>query len=172
MKDEVWKDIKGYKWLYQISSHGNVKSIERRVASRGGSRLVRERILKPSSDKDGYLQVNLSKNGITKTLKIHRLAGECFLDNPDKNLQINHIDGDKTNNYHKNLEYVVNLKNTNHYHSKNGTKKYGVHMSQNKWRARIKKDGKSICLGHYSNKETAYKAFFSKYVELHGVKPW
>jgi hypothetical protein len=45
-------------------------------------------------------------------------------------------------------------------------------MSQGKWRARIKKDGKSICLGHYKDKEKAYEAYYNKYLEVHGVAPW
>lgn len=171
-EQEVWLDINGYEGLYQISSYGRVKSLERQVKTRGGFRTIRERVLKARSDKDGYLALILSKNGKVKTFKVHRLVGEYFLKNPDNLPQINHKDEDKTNNYYKNLEYVVNLKNTNNYHSKNGTKKYGVHMANKKWRARIKKDGKSICLGFYKDKEKAYQAFYNKYKELHGVTPW
>lgn len=171
-KQEQWKDIEDYEGYYQISSHGCVKSLERQVKTKNGFRTVRERVLKPRKDKDGYLSVILSKNKKSKTCKIHRLVGKYFLENPNNLPQVNHIDGNKQNNYYENLEYTANLKNTNHYHSKNGTKKYGVHMSQSKWRARIKKDGKSICLGHYEKKDDAYQAFYKKYKELHGVTPW
>ena len=169
---EVWKNIDGYVGNYQISSFGNVKSLERQARTKNGSRTVRERFLKKTHDKEGYLNVKLSKNSKIRTFKLHRLVGEYFIENPNNLPQINHIDEDKTNNYYKNLEYTVNLKNTNNYHSKNGTKKYGIHMSQGKWRARIKKDGKSICLGFYIEKEKAYKEFYNKYKELHEVAPW
>jgi hypothetical protein len=172
LEGEMFKDIKGFEGLYQISSHGRILSMERQVKTKHGFRKVRERILKKSPDKDGYLMVTLSKDSKTKKCKVHRLVGEYFLDNPDNLPQVNHIDEDKTNNYYRNLEYVINLKNTNNYHSKNGTRKYGVHMSQGKWRARIKKDGKTIHIGQYEDKDIAYQAFHDKYKELHGVKPW
>lgn len=172
MENEIWKDVEGYEGYYQISSHGRVKSLERQVRTKYGFRTVRERVLKKTLDKDEYIMVKLSKNNKIKTCKVHRLVAEYFIKNPDNLPQVNHIDGNKQNNSYENLEYTANLKNINHYHSKNGTKKYGVHMSQNKWRARIKKDGKSICLGHYDKKDDAYQAFYSKYKELHGVAPW
>jgi hypothetical protein len=172
MESEIWKDIESYEGYYQISSYGRIKSLERQVKTKHGFRTVKERVLKELPDKDGYIMVKLSKNNSIKTCKVHRLVGEHFLENPNDLPQVNHIDGDKTNNFYKNLEYTANLKNTNHYHSKNGTRKYGVHMSNNKWRARIKKDGKSICLGFYTNKEDAYQAFYDKYKQLHGVTPW
>lgn len=172
MKKETWKNIKDYEGYYQISSYGRVKSLKRQVKTKNGFRIIKEKILKKIPDKDKYIMVKLSKNNKIKTCKVHRLVAEYFIENPNNLPQVNHIDGNKQNNYYKNLEYTANLKNTNHYHSRNGTKKYGVHMSQNKWRARIKKDGKSICLGHYEKKDDAYQAFYNKYKELHGVTPW
>ena len=172
MKKETWKNIKDYEGYYQISSYGRVKSLKRQVKTKNGFRIIKEKILKLKKDKDGYLGVILSKNSNTRTYKVHRLVAEYFLKNYNNLPQVNHIDGNKQNNYYENLEYVANLKNTNHYHSRNGTKKYGVHMANNKWRARIKKDGKSICLGHYEKKDDAYQAFYNKYKELHGVTPW
>lgn len=169
---EKWLDIEGFVGYYQISSLGRVKSLGRFVNGKNGTMFIKERILKNKSDKDGYLGVVLSKNGKTTTCKVHRLVAQHFIGNPENKNQINYINGDKKDNSTLNLEWVNNLKNTNHHHNNGGTKKYGVHKSNNKWRARIKKDGKSICLGHYNHKEEAYQAFYNKYKELHGTKPW
>lgn len=109
-ESEVWKDITGYEGLYMISDKGNVHSVERRDArgqKRGG------RILKPSYDKDGYLQVVLCKNGKVKTKKIHRLVTETFIPNPNGFPEVNHIDEVKTNNYVENLEWCTRKYNVN-----------------------------------------------------------
>ena len=62
MKKETWKNIKDYEGYYQISSYGRVKSLKRQVRTKHGFRTVKERILKPRKDTDGYLGVVLSKN--------------------------------------------------------------------------------------------------------------
>ena len=54
--EEIWKDIKGYENMYQISNFGRVKSLPRKYAG------TKTRILKPHLEKDGYLRVKLSKN--------------------------------------------------------------------------------------------------------------
>ena len=113
---EVWKDIKGYEGLYQISNLGRVKSLERTVAAKSGSkRTVRERILKPRTDKDDYLLVNLYEgSGKRKTFKVHRLVCEAFHDNPKNNPEVNHINEDKSDNSACNLEWVTAKENCNH----------------------------------------------------------
>lgn len=96
---ETWKDIKDYEGFYQVSNLGNVKSLKRNTAH--------ERILKPKVDKGGYLCVNLTKNGIVKTYKIHRLVGLTFIPNPKNKYSINHINGNKTDNRVENLEWAT-----------------------------------------------------------------
>lgn len=109
--NEVWKDVLGYEGLYQVSNKGNVYSVERRdVMGRkwGGH------TLKPASDKDGYLTVNLCKNGIIKNKKIHRLVSEAFIPNPNNFTQVNHRDEDKTNNNVGNMEWC-DIRYNNNY---------------------------------------------------------
>lgn len=106
LPNEVWKDIKGYEGLYRVSNYGRVKSLKRNTAC--------ERILKPRLDKGGYLYINLSKNGICKSKKVHRLVGDCFILNLKHKPQINHIDGNKTNNYVNNLEWSTAAENARH----------------------------------------------------------
>ena len=73
--DEIWKDIKGYEGLYQISNKGQVKS----KARRGN---WKETILKPSETRDHYFVVTLSKNGVQKSRRVNRIVAETFIDNP------------------------------------------------------------------------------------------
>lgn len=101
---EIWKDIEGYFGLYQISTHGNVKSLK----------FGKEKILKPTKNKYGYLQVGLSKDGKLKIYKVHRLVAENFIENPKNLEQINHRDEDKTNNHVTNLEWCTPKQNINY----------------------------------------------------------
>lgn len=97
---EVWKEIEGFEGLYQISTLGRVKSLKRKYVSK-------DRILKAKTDKDGYLIVNLSKNNIDNTLRIHKLVALHFIKNPNKFTVINHKDENKKNNSVENLEWCT-----------------------------------------------------------------
>lgn len=107
---EIWKDIIGYEGYYQISSLGNVRSLDRfdGVHNRKGS------ILRPRLKKNGYLQVGLRKHMERKWIGIHRLVAIHFIENPDNKPQVNHIDGNKQNNTVENLEWATEKENQNH----------------------------------------------------------
>ena len=111
MTEEVWRDVKGYEGLYQVSDQGRAKSLERK--DRFG-RTVKERILKPAVTQDGYLKVTLWAGGKPKTLRVHRLVCEAFYDNPDNKSDVNHINEDKTDNRACNLEWSTRKENLNH----------------------------------------------------------
>jgi hypothetical protein len=103
---EIWKPIEGFEGLYEISNLGNVKSLRRYHAS--------ERILKAYLHTNGYLAVNLYKNGKRLTKKIHRLVAETFIENHHHLCEVNHIDGCKTNNKIENLEWCTSQQNNAH----------------------------------------------------------
>ena len=104
---EIWKDIPGYEGLYQVSNLGNVRSL------RYGNRdEVRELFLKPHTN--GYLQVELHKNGKRKMFTVHRLVAKAFVDGYDEGLMVNHIDENKKNNVATNLEWVSASQNVLH----------------------------------------------------------
>lgn len=99
---EIWKDIKGYEGLYQVSDLGRVKRVET------------GRILKGYKITGDYLGVKLCKNNIKSSQKIHRLVAEAFIPNSENKPQVNHIDEDKTNNVVSNLEWMTATENNNH----------------------------------------------------------
>ena len=126
---EIWKDIEGYEGLYQVSNLGRVKSLNYKCTKE-------EKILKLMSDKDGYLYVNLYKEGKRKTYKVHRLVAKAFIPNPENKLEVNHKDEDKTNNKVENLEWMTCKENINY-----GTRNERSRKSQ----TNDKKRSKPIC---------------------------
>ena len=108
---ETWKNIKGYEGLYQVSSMGRVKSLERKDCL---GRIVKERFLKPCIDRYGYLFVNLCAGGKKRTFFVHRLVCQAFHENPDNKPQVNHLNEDKTDNRVCNLEWATAKENLNH----------------------------------------------------------
>ena len=113
---EVWKDIKGYEGLYQVSNMGRVKSLERTITRKDGKRLpIKERILKQGTDRYGYLLVIFcDTSGKRKTFKVHRLVCEAFHENPENKPCVNHRDENKTNNTASNLEWCTYEENINY----------------------------------------------------------
>ena len=90
---EIWRtavyDGEIYEGLYQVSNLGRFKNLNYRNTGKA-------ELLNPGTNKDGYLQVCLSKNGEYKMCLVHRLIAETFLPNPENKPYINHkIEGDK-----------------------------------------------------------------------------
>lgn len=106
---EIWRDIEGYEGLYQVSTLGNVKSLNYRYTEKEG-------ILKPTKDKDGYLLVGLWKNRKEKKFRVHKLVAGVFIpnDNPIEKTEINHKDENPSNNHVDNLEWVTPKENCNY----------------------------------------------------------
>ena len=96
------KDIKGYEGLYAITSCGKVWSYKS------------QKFLSQRKNHDGYLLVNLYKNGTMKAYSVHRLVAEAYIPNPENKTEINHKDENKEHNWLSNLEWTTHKENVNH----------------------------------------------------------
>lgn len=117
MKKEIWKPIKEYEGLYEVSNLGRVRSLDKIVKKWDGERLLKGRVLKENIGKFGYRKSILTKNHKAKTLLLHRLVANTFIPNPENKPQVNHIDGNKGNNNVDNLEWVTASENVKHAYS-------------------------------------------------------
>lgn len=103
-KNEEWRAVPGYEGRYEISNHGNVKSLFfKRIA-------YVSCFTKPND----YKCVTLYKNGKRQNLYIHRLVAQAFIPNPNNFSQVNHIDENKSNNCVNNLEWCTAKYNINY----------------------------------------------------------
>jgi len=138
---EVWKDIKGYKGLYQVSNMGRVKSLKRTVTRKNGrKKTIRERILKPKTSNAGYLRVGLcDSRGKRKFFFVHRLVCEAFHENPENKPEVNHINENRLDNRACNLEWVTAKENSNH-----GTRNAKVAKALSKPVGQYTRDGELV----------------------------
>ena len=100
---EMWKEIEGFDGKIFVSNRGRIKS-----ELRNGT------ILKSQADRKGYHRVRVTVDQVKHTLKIHREVAKAFIPNPNNLSQVNHIDGNKSNNAVDNLEWVTNRENALH----------------------------------------------------------
>lgn len=113
MENEIWRPIKGYEGLYEVSNSGRVKSLAR-IRPNGMNCLYKERILKGQINKCGYHKVALLRNeGKSKLCSVHRLVAEAFIPNPENKPCIDHINTVKTDNSVENLRWVTWKENIN-----------------------------------------------------------
>ena len=96
------KDIPGWEGLYACDTEGKIWSYRT------------NKFLSPTKSKKGYLHVTFTNNGKRYDYRVHRLIAMTFLDNPENKEQVNHIDGNKLNNYLSNLEWCTAEENIEH----------------------------------------------------------
>lgn len=111
----IWKDIKGYEGRYQVSSCGQIKTVDRKVKCRGGyMRMEQSTLLQQATQWTGHKTVCLYKDSKMKCFRVHRLVAIAFLDNPHNLPVINHIDSNPANNNVSNLEWCTQSHNCLH----------------------------------------------------------
>ncbi len=104
--NERWLPIEGYEGIYEVSDLGNV----RRIVSRSGNPLVRQ--IKPKANYLGYLAVNLCRDKVQRTFKVHRLVAVAFLGSPTSpRMEVRHIDGTRDNARLENLQWGTHSEN-------------------------------------------------------------
>lgn len=123
---EIWKYIKGFDNKYSVSNLGRVKSENRQCFnSRYGKFFLKGKLLNPAKNNKGYMTVTLSKDGKIYSCLVHRLVAETFLQNVENKPQVNHINGIRTDNFVKNLEWCTQSENNLHSYKKLGRIKIG-----------------------------------------------
>lgn len=135
MMKELWKPIAGYEGLYQVSNHGNVRSLFRY-----------KKTLKPWAIGTGYLMVYLSKGKSRRAFLVHRLVANAFIPNPENKPQVNHLDENRANNNVSNLEWCTCRENHNHgSHNEKISKANRNHPQKSKPVEQCTPNGEFIC---------------------------
>lgn len=106
MIKNMYRDIKNYEGYYQINENGEIKSVDRTIKKKNGVWTLKGKPLRANIATNGYKYVVLSKDGKTKTCYIHRMMAETFLNEEHDGLEVNHINGIKTDNRLENLEWL------------------------------------------------------------------
>lgn len=116
LENEIWRPIRDYEGLYEVSNKGRLKTLKRVVYKQDGRvhYIRKERLMRPVITNRGYYKIMLCKNSITKQFSVHRLVAEAFLENPNNLPQVNHKDENKLNNCVENLEYCDLIYNINY----------------------------------------------------------
>lgn len=116
--DEEWRPFPGFFDTYEVSDHGSVRSVERSVrGTLGGSYTLLPHLMKQTVSNAGYMRVSLKACGKAFTRSVHRAVAQAFIPNPSGKTQVNHINGDKTDNRVENLEWVTPKENIAHAYS-------------------------------------------------------
>lgn len=111
---EIWKPIQGFEGIYEVSNVGRIRSLPKIVNTWYGCRRVSGRVRSFSKNSQGYLSIHMHNGGKTFRAYVHRVVAQAFVDNPKCAQQVNHIDGDKSNNRADNLEWCSPSENCIH----------------------------------------------------------
>lgn len=158
MNIEIWKPIKEYELLYEISNTGKIKSLSREVNSKNNSkRIVKGKNIK-AIDNGSYYVVGLSKNGKTKQHYVHRLVAETYISNKDNLPVVNHINGNKLDNRVENLEWC-----SIEYNVKDAWKNDLMYIPKGK---------KNKMYGRYGKKANKSKVIYQYDLQGNLIKKW
>lgn len=176
MDKEIWKAVPNYEGIYEASSHGRIRSLDREITDkRAGVRRIKGRTLKTENKVNGagYQGVSLCNSGIKEDFSVHQIIAQTFLEHEPKGYEkvVNHIDGDRLNNKVENLEIVTVRENTSVKFRKNSEKFSSSHVGVSysarvgKWKVTIGFKGKGVHLGYFDcerDGSDAYQTALSK----------
>ena len=113
-KSGAWTEVKGFEGIYAVSTKGYVMSLSRTIWNGKSYFKSKDKLIKGNITSKGYSQVTLWKDKRRHMYLIHKLVANAFIPNPENYPQINHKDGNKTNNNVENLEWCNNSQNQLH----------------------------------------------------------
>jgi len=183
---ERWESIVGFEGLYEVSSAGRIRSLDRKVRHIKSSNFknIKGKVIVLHLDKNGYNIIRLSKNGRHFNKRVARLVAEAFVPNLENKPHVNHIDGIKNNDSSLNLEWVTRSENLLHSCRILGNRGQGkiskpnqlkgvcLHKCTGKFMTQVWWNSKWTYLGLYTTKSDAYRVFHAKYTELYGFEPF
>ena len=162
---EIWKDIKGYEGIYQVSNLGRVRSLDRIYSNNHPLNGV---ILKPYISNSGYLLVGLYKQQKRDRKLLHRLVAEAFIPNPENKPEIDHINTIKTDNtVFLNEDGSINYEKTNLRWT---TRKENINNPITKTKMRI--NARKPSKGKYGKKHHRSKPIIQYDKEGNFIKEW
>ena len=162
---EIWKDIKGYEGIYQVSNLGRVRSLDRIDSNNHPLNGV---ILKPYISNSGYLLVGLYKQQKRDRKLLHRLVAETFLPNPENKPEIDHINTIKTDNtVFLNEDGSIDYEKTN---LRWATRKENINNPLTKTKMRI--NARKPSKGKYGKKHHKSKPIIQYDKEGNFIKEW
>lgn len=162
MENVLWKQIPSFEGYYEVSNYGVIRSVDRMIKhSKNGYFLKKGSIKKASLNRfTGYYSVCLHKNNIQKRIYVHRAVLSAFTRDYPK-MDVNHKDGDKSNNSLSNLEWCTRKENINH--AVRITGKFGP-MGESHWNNKLSNDD----IGEIVNlRKSGYK--LKQLSEIYGV---
>ena len=147
---EIWKNVNIY---YEVSNYGRVRSLDRIITYTRNSSLVsrtfKGTIMRPKTDKDGYLEVCMSLDDGRFYRRVHRLVGKTFVEGYKQGYVIDHIVPEKDYNMFYNLQWRTNTFNTiKHYSEEAGLHRSLSSLSREEW----------LYIGYLYNNGLEYKA--------------
>lgn len=142
MTHEIWKSVKGYEGLYEVSNLGRVRSVDRTVSGSNGSlRHIKGKHRTPHLSNTGYYLCDLYKENKRKNVLLHRMVAEAFIPNENNLPCVNHIDNNRRNCISDNLEWCAQSYNLKYSYATTDRK------SKMNWKSgRDNKNSKSVLM--------------------------
>lgn len=150
--EEIWKPIKDYEGLYEVSNFGKVRNCRSYSPHTTSNKTKFGKLKTQRENNCGYLRVRISKNCKGKDLFVHRLVAETFLEKQEGKSVVNHIDCDKKNNHVSNLEWVSTSENMKHAYQNGLINMYSEKRKESMAKVHIKQKKKVLILNNKGEK--------------------